>query len=116
MTTGYKLLTIQTNRLFALLGFNLLYLRFQLIMLTMSTLLPTLFPGRVALQTKMLAVTTLAVAMGILLTFGKATASQSETVDLTTTPDVNNSSAEILLTSNSFLDPVQVIPISILDP
>ena len=94
MTTGYKLLTIQTNRLLALLGFNLLYLRFQLIMLTMPTLLPTLFPGRVAFQTKMLAVTTLAVAMGILLTFGKATASQSETVDLTTTTDVNNSSAE----------------------
>ena len=94
MTTRHKLLPIQTNPFLALLGFNLLYLRFQLIMLTMSTLLPTLFPGRVAPQTRMLAVITLAVAMGILLPFGKATASQSETVDLTTTPDVNNSSAE----------------------
>ena len=111
MTTRHKLLPIQTNPFLALLGFNLLYLRFQLIMLTMSTLLPTLFPGRVAPQTRMLAVITLAVAMGILLTVGKATASQSETVDLTTTPDVNNSSAEnssdtelILGSSTSYTD------------
>ena len=80
-------------------------------MLSMSTLLPTLFPGRATSQARMLAVIMLAVAMGILLTFDKATASQSETVDLTTTPDVNNSSAEnfsntelILGSSKSYTD------------